>query len=86
MTDCNKDPAKLRNYALLSFVILATAYFFVYFQRLSVGIVGTDIVTEVGGSVGILSSVYFWTYTAMQIPSGLLADRCLLYTSPSPRD
>ena len=75
MTDCNKDPAKLRNYALLSFVILATAYFFVYFQRLSVGIVGTDIVTEVGGSVGILSSVYFWTYTAMQIPSGLLADR-----------
>lgn len=75
MTHCNKDPAKLRNYALLAFVILATAYFFVYFQRLSVGIVGTDIVAEVGGSVGILSSVYFWTYTAMQIPSGLLADR-----------
>ncbi len=66
---------RLRTYAILAFAILVTGYFFVYFQRLSVSIVGTDIVAEVGGSVGILSSVYFWTYTAMQIPSGLLADR-----------
>ena len=66
---------KLRAYAVLAFAILVTGYFFVYFQRLSLSIVGTDIVAEVGGSVGILSSVYFWTYTAMQIPSGLLADR-----------
>ena len=36
---------------------------------------GADIVAEVGGSVGLLSSVYYWTYTAMQIPSGVLADR-----------
>jgi sugar phosphate permease len=38
------------------------------------GIVGGDIVSDVGGSIGLLSSVYFWTYAAMQIPSGLLAD------------
>lgn len=56
------------------FAILVSAYFFVYFHRMTVGIVGGDIVDEVGGSIGILSSVYFWTYTAMQIPSGLLAD------------
>ncbi len=70
-----KSIKRLRTYAVLAFAILVTGYFFVYFQRLSVSIVGTDIVAEVGGSVGILSSVYFWTYTAMQIPSGLLADR-----------
>ncbi len=57
------------------FVVMVIAYFFVYFQRITVGVVGSDIVEEVGGTIGVLSSVYFWTYTAMQIPSGLLADR-----------
>jgi sugar phosphate permease len=56
------------------FIILTSAYFFVYFHRMTVGVVGEDIVKEVGGSIGLLSSVYFWTYAAMQIPSGLLAD------------
>ena len=66
---------KLSMYAWITFIILTTGYFFVYFQRLSVSVVGSDIVSEVGGSIGILSSVYFWTYTAMQIPAGLLSDR-----------
>jgi len=56
------------------FIILISAYFFVYFHRMTVGVLGEEIVDEVGGSIGFLSSVYFWTYTAMQIPSGLLAD------------
>lgn len=38
-------------------------------------VVGQDIVADVGGSIGFLSSVYYWTYTAMQIPSGVMADR-----------
>lgn len=59
----------------MTFATLTIGYFFVYFQRISVSVVGADIVAEVGGSVGLLSSVYYWTYTAMQIPSGLLADR-----------
>lgn len=57
------------------FAVMVAAYFFVYFQRITVGVVGSDIVEDVGGTIGVLSSVYFWTYTAMQIPSGLLADR-----------
>ncbi len=57
------------------FLTLTIAYFFVYFHRLSVSIVGSDIVEEVGGTIGTLSSAYFWTYTAMQIPCGLLTDR-----------
>ena len=56
------------------FIVLLSAYFFVYFHRMTVGIMGKDIVDDVGGSIGMLSAVYFWTYTAMQIPSGLLAD------------
>ena len=55
--------------------MLTIGYFFVYFHRISVSVVGQDIVTDVGGSIGLLSSVYYWTYTAMQIPSGLMADR-----------
>ena len=66
---------RLRTFAWVTFVILTSGYFFVYFQRISVGVVGEDIVAEVGGSLGLLSSVYYWTYTAMQIPSGILADR-----------
>lgn len=65
---------KVYRYRWAIFVILTSAYFFVYFHRMTVGVVGGDIVDEVGGSIGILSSAYFWTYTAMQIPSGLLAD------------
>ena len=66
---------RLDRYKWAIFVTMVIGYFFVYFQRISVSIVGTDIVEEVGGSVGILSTAYFWTYTLMQIPSGLLADR-----------
>ncbi len=57
------------------FSVLVAAYFFVYFQRMSVSIVGPDLVEEVGGTVGVLSSVYFWTYALMQIPCGVLTDR-----------
>ena len=64
----------LFRYRWAIFAILLTGYFFVYFHRMTVGIVGEDIVDDVGGSIGLLSSVYFWTYTAMQIPSGLLSD------------
>jgi sugar phosphate permease len=57
------------------FVVLTAAYFFVYFHRVMTGTVGADVVRDLGGSIGVLSSIYFWTYALMQIPSGLLADR-----------
>jgi Sugar phosphate permease len=64
----------LYRYRWVIFIVLVTAYFFVYFHRMTVGVLGKDITDDVGGTIGFLSSVYFWTYTAMQIPSGLLAD------------
>ena len=66
---------RLSRYKWAIFATMVIAYFFVYFQRISVSVVGSDIVEEVGGSIGILSTAYFWTYTIMQIPSGLMADR-----------
>lgn len=66
---------KVRRYSILIFTVFVIAYFFVYFQRISISVVGSDIEASVGGSAAILSAVYYWTYTAMQIPSGLLADR-----------
>ncbi|HKM09250.1 MAG TPA: MFS transporter [Candidatus Methanomethylophilaceae archaeon] len=62
-------------YAWLMFAVLLTAYFFVYFHRMSVAVVGTDIIDDVGGNLGFLSSAYFWTYAAMQIPCGIMVDR-----------
>lgn len=65
----------LCRYRWAIFAVLTVGYFFVYFHRISVSVVGQDIVADVGGSIGFLSSVYYWTYTAMQIPSGVMADR-----------
>ncbi len=62
-------------YAWVMFAIFLVAYFFVYFHRMSLNVVGPDITNEVGGNYVYLSSIYFWTYAAMQIPCGMLADR-----------
>ncbi|HKM14056.1 MAG TPA: MFS transporter [Candidatus Methanomethylophilaceae archaeon] len=68
-----KEP-KLK-YAWIMFAIFLTAYFFVYFHRMSLNVVGPYITEVVGGNYIYLSSIYFWTYAAMQIPCGMLADR-----------
>ena len=76
MSEIDSDAlSALRRYRWAIFAVLTVGYFFVYFHRISVSVVGQDIVADVGGSIGFLSSVYYWTYTAMQIPSGVMADR-----------
>ncbi|MBP6021191.1 MAG: MFS transporter [Candidatus Methanomethylophilaceae archaeon] len=72
------DSAKkfVYRYRWAMFVLLVVAYFFVYFHRMSLNAMGGAIINDVGsGSKEILSSIYFWTYAAMQIPSGIMADR-----------
>lgn len=75
MSEARNGASRLRIHAWIVFAVLAAAYFFVYFHRMAVGIVGSDMVDDVGGTIGVLSSAYFWTYTAMQVPCGLLTDR-----------
>jgi sugar phosphate permease len=59
------------------FGILALAYFFVYFHRVSTAVVSADLEATFGvgaASIALLSSAYFYAYTIMQLPSGLLTD------------
>ncbi len=69
--------AKMLRYRWIIFLILALAYFFVYFHRLSLSIVADDLAqtfNTTASVLGLLGSVYFYIYAFMQIPAGLLSD------------
>ena len=57
--------------------MLLLTYIFVYFDRVAPAVVAPELMKEFGltaTSLGILSSMYFYPYAAMQIPSGILSD------------
>lgn len=68
---------KVLSYRWAVFGILAIAYFFVYFHRMSTAVVSTDLQMTFGvgtAAIALLSSAYFYAYAVMQLPSGLLTD------------
>ncbi len=68
---------KTLKYRWIIFVILAVAYLFVYFHRLSLSVVANDLVNDFQANasvMGLLGSIYFYCYALMQIPAGLLSD------------
>jgi sugar phosphate permease len=68
---------KVLSYRWLIFGILAFGYILVYFHRVSMSVVAADIVEEfktTGSVLGLLGSIYFYCYAAMQFPAGLLSD------------
>lgn len=68
---------KVLRYRWWIFSILGAAYLLVYFHRLSLSVVADDLISEFGtsaGVMGLLSSIYFYCYAAMQLPAGLLSD------------
>jgi sugar phosphate permease len=68
---------KVLHYRWLIFLILALAYFFVYFHRLSLSVVADDLLKDFQTSasvMGLLGSIYFYCYAVMQFPAGLLSD------------
>ena len=68
---------KMLKFRWIIFAILALAYFFVYFHRLSLSVVANDIVKDFNTTasvMGLLGSIYFYCYAAMQLPAGLLSD------------
>jgi len=72
----NKEKAVL-NFRWLIFFILALAYFFVYFHRLSLSVVANDLAKDfqtTASTIGLLGSIYFYCYAIMQFPAGLLSD------------
>ncbi len=73
----NTVAAKMLKYRWFVFAILAVAYFFVYFHRLSLSVVANDIVKDFNTTasvMGLMGSMYFYCYAAMQLPAGLLSD------------
>lgn len=68
---------KIQRFRWLIFIVLALAYFFVYFHRLSLSVVANDLIkdfTTTASVMGLLGSTYFYCYAFMQFPAGLLSD------------
>jgi len=61
----------------LIFLLASSLYFVGYFHRVSLTIVVAELMRDFSASatsIGLLSSLYFYSYAAMQIPAGLLVD------------
>lgn len=68
---------KVLRYRWAVFGVLAAAYFLVYFHRVSTAVVSADLQSTFAldaASLALLSSAYFYAYTIMQMPAGLLTD------------
>ncbi len=68
---------KMLSYRWLCYGMLLLTYIFVYFDRVAPAVVAPELMKEFGltaTSLGVLSSMYFYPYAAMQIPSGILSD------------
>ena len=64
--------------AYLAWAAVATAYAIAFLQRVSPQTVSLSFMQDFGtdaGGVAMLASSYFWGYTLMQIPAGVLVDR-----------
>jgi MFS family permease len=70
--------ARFADRAYLAWAAVATAYAIAFLQRVSPQTVSLSFMRDFGtdaGGVAMLASSYFWGYTLMQIPAGLLVDR-----------
>lgn len=59
------------------YCLLAVAFMLVFFHRMAPGVVAPDLMAAFdisAGALGSLSAMYFYIYTALQIPSGVMAD------------
>lgn len=59
------------------FAVLVVAYMSVYFHRMAPGVVAGELMASfqtTGAALGSLAAMYYYVYTAMQVPAGVLAD------------
>lgn len=59
------------------YAILVVSYMLVFFHRMAPAAVAADLMQSfhtTGAALGSLAAMYYYVYTAMQIPSGILAD------------
>lgn len=69
-----------RNFNLVRwsiYTILILTYMLVFFHRMAPAVISADLMKAFntsGAALGSLAAMYFYIYTAMQIPAGVLAD------------
>jgi len=66
------------NRGLIVFVALTGLYFCSIFHRVGIAAVASNLQSDFGASpsiLGLMSSMYFYSYAAAQIPTGLIADK-----------
>jgi sugar phosphate permease len=59
------------------FAILVDTYMLVFFHRMAPAVVSGELMRDfgmTGVALGSLAAMYFYIYTLMQIPAGILAD------------
>lgn len=57
--------------------LLATSFMLVFFQRIAPAVVATDLMRSfntTAAALGSLAAMYYYIYTVMQLPAGVLAD------------
>ena len=72
------DPAANATLILRVFLPFVTGYYLSYLFRTIQAVMASPLATELGlgaGDLGLLTSVYFLTFAAAQIPIGMLLDR-----------
>ncbi len=71
------DPARFARVRWSIYAILAAAYILVFFHRIAPAVVSADLMRDfgaTGAALGSLAAMYYYIYTVMQIPAGVLAD------------
>ena len=74
MQHLNPEQMRRRWFAL---GIAATAFVLSFFQRFAPAGIAQDLAVSFqtsAASLGVLAATYFYVYTVMQIPTGILAD------------
>ena len=74
----DNDLIRWKKQRVLIWATIAIAFLTGYFHRTVIGVVADrlmqDFAIERATDLGILASIYFWTYAALQIPAGVFAD------------
>jgi sugar phosphate permease len=68
---------RMRRLRWTSYTLVVLCYMLAYFHRMAPAAIATDLQQSFlasGASLGALAAAYFYTYTVMQIPVGVMAD------------
>ena len=71
------DYARFTRVRWTIYTVLIVSYMLVFFHRMAPAAVASELMLAFGTSaaaLGSLAATYYYVYTAMQVPSGILAD------------